>query len=327
MEEKNHISLFDLSEHIQDLFGGNYKVLSILNMHGGAQKVVYKVECTHGFTCMLYVWDESMNYFQEEKLKSEMFFDSNGAELFEYNNLYLLRQGIRTPKIYLINKEKNRYPFDYAIVECIRGGNLEQYFHREHTVKDKVLKNFAEMLEKMHSIRASNYGKLKHNDDLSSDRCEMIVFKNTIEELLHISEHVERIAVNKDRLVDVLNELFSEIKIRDEYGVIHGELGPDHVLVDENLETYLIDIEGTMFFDVEFEHSFLQFRFGDCYAYLINKDLDPDRLLFYKLCHHISCTCGGLKLLQRDFPNKALAQEIFESNCNRALKFLDVKEI
>jgi hypothetical protein len=51
MEEKNHISLFDLSKHIQDLFGGNYKVLSIRNMHGGAQKVVYKVECTHGFTC------------------------------------------------------------------------------------------------------------------------------------------------------------------------------------------------------------------------------------------------------------------------------------
>ncbi|MEU0751347.1 hypothetical protein ABZ476_33950, partial [Streptomyces albogriseolus] len=38
---------------------------------------------------------------------------------------------------------------------------------------------------------------------------------------------------------------------RTEHGLIHGELGPDHVLVDASGHPVLIDIEGAMFFDVE----------------------------------------------------------------------------
>jgi hypothetical protein len=46
-------------------------------------------------------------------------------------------------------------------------------------------------------------------------------------------------------------------------GFIHGELGPDHILVNESLTPFLIDIEWAMFFDIEHEHSFLELRFGD----------------------------------------------------------------
>ena len=32
--------------------------------------------------------------------------------------------------------------------------------------------------------------------------------------------------------------------------LIHGELGPDHVLIDERGHPVIIDIEGVMFFDL-----------------------------------------------------------------------------
>lgn len=47
-----------------------------------------------------------------------------------------------------------------------------------------------------------------------------------------------------------------------------------------------------MYYDTEYEHSFMEFRFGDAYSYLKNDRLDRNRMLFYKLYHHISCTAG-----------------------------------
>jgi hypothetical protein len=49
---------------------------------------------------------------------------------------------------------------------------------------------------------------------------------------------------------------------------LHGELGPDHVLIDDRGQPALIDIEGLMFFDIEWEHAYLQLRFGDHYQRL-----------------------------------------------------------
>ncbi|MGV9288266.1 hypothetical protein [Streptomyces sp. NPDC003719] len=40
----------------------------------------------------------------------------------------------------------------------------------------------------------------------------------------------------------------------------------------------MIDIEGLMFFDAEWEHVFLQLRFGDQYPALPRPGLDPARL-------------------------------------------------
>jgi hypothetical protein len=93
-------------------------------------------------------------------------------------------------------------------------------------------------------------------------------------------------------------------------------------LVNGDLEPYLIDIEGAMFFDIEHEHSFLQFRFGEYYSYLKNNDLDDERMLFYRLHHHISVTSGGLKLLNGTFPDKQFAKGIVDYNSQAVIQFL-----
>lgn len=40
---------------------------------------------------------------------------------------------------------------------------------------------------------------------------------------------------------------------REAYGLVHGELGPDHVLVTPAGEAVVIDFEGLTYFDVEWD--------------------------------------------------------------------------
>lgn len=82
---------------MQKVFGTNYLVSSVTKMHGGAQKVVYKIDCSNGFSCVLYVWDLTMNYFQEEIANRDIHEHSYSSDLFELNNKYLIQQGIQTP--------------------------------------------------------------------------------------------------------------------------------------------------------------------------------------------------------------------------------------
>jgi hypothetical protein len=111
---------------------------------------------------------------------------------------------------------------------------------------------------------------------------------------------------------------------RQEYTLIHGELGPDHVLVDSG-HAVMIDIEGLMFLDVEWEHVFLELRFGPHYAVLAEghiKELDQQRLALYRLAIRLSLVDGPLRLLEGDFPHREGMLAIAESNAQAALALL-----
>jgi hypothetical protein len=119
-----------------------------------------------------------------------------------------------------------------------------------------------------------------------------------------------------------LEELAGRVRPRTEYGLVHGELGPDHVLVDAEGHPVLIDIEGLMFADVEWEHVFLHLRFGDRYAALAQPGLDPQRLDLYMLAMRLSLVAGPLRLLDGDFPDRAFMREIAEHNLKETLALL-----
>ncbi|HEX7302303.1 hypothetical protein [Lentzea sp.] len=59
---------------------------------------------------------------------------------------------------------------------------------------------------------------------------------------------VPRIAAVRSRLETLLRQRHAAIRPRNTYGLVHGELGPDHVLVAGGRPA-LIDVEGVMFFD------------------------------------------------------------------------------
>jgi hypothetical protein len=322
MEFNCHLDLADLQEYMGKIFGTSNLVENVTRMHGGAQKVVYKIDCSNGFSCVLYVWDLTMNYFQEEIIKEEIHAQSYGGDLFELNNKYLTERGIRTPILYNLNKERNKYPYDYALVEYVAGQKSEVFFdHFDLNVKDKVFERIGDILTSMHAIERSTYGKLDQSG-FNMDKCHRLQMKNAEADLVYTSKHIKTIQVSHNELLDKMYELESMIEPRSRYSFIHGELGPDHILVNDKLEPYLIDIEGAEFFDIEHEHSFLKFRFGEYYRYLKNDHLDMNRMNFYKFHHHISLTDGFLKLLHRGFPNQQFAKDLVEHHSQCALNFI-----
>jgi hypothetical protein len=108
---------------------------------------------------------------------------------------------------------------------------------------------------------------------------------------------------------------------RATHALVHGELGPDHVLINDRGDPVLIDIEGLMYFDPEWEHAFLRLRFGEHYQWLRPGPLDEERVRLYSLAMHLSLVAGPLRLLEGDFPDREPMLAIVEHNINAALAF------
>ena len=103
----------------------------------------------------------------------------------------------------------------------------------------------------------------------NAGRCEQIVLDRALRHLDRAAGRVPPIADARSRLAETLRALAAAIEPRAEYALIHGELGPDHVLVTGRREPVVIYIEGTMYFDAEWEHVFLRLRFGQAYRWLL----------------------------------------------------------
>jgi hypothetical protein len=171
----------------------------------------------------------------------------------------------------------------------------------------------------MHHHRSDRYGRPGDDHDANTTPVERIVLDRARGHLRDAGARVGQIAAVEPQLADALDQRHAAVSPRTRYGLIHGELGPDHVLVDDHDEPVLIDIEGVTFFDVEWEHVFLQLRFGNNYRYFNNNELDPDRLRLYRLALYLSLVAGPLRLLDGDFPHRAAMQDIVTHNIGRTL--------
>ena len=177
----------------------------------------------------------------------------------------------------------------------------------------------------MHRQTGPGFGEvaLIDNGGISHGRsCEQVVLDRALDDLAEAASRDTRIASARHHLEDMLRGLASGVRPRSEYGLIHGELGPDHVLVNRLGQPVLIDIEGLMFFDVEWEHAFLRIRFGEHYQRLNRGGLDEQRLAFYTLAMRLSLVAGPLRLLDGNFPGREAMMEIAEHNLQQALAFL-----
>ncbi|MBM7563162.1 phosphotransferase family protein [Paenibacillus sacheonensis] len=322
MYHRGHLRPQDLESFAKQAFGTGYRPVKTERLYGGAQKVIYKVDFANGFACLLYVWDLSQNYFQEEIEDADApSWNSYGANLFAANQAFLKQNGIRTAALYAMNRERTQYPFDYAFVEFIAGPKLEAYLDDASPRSEPLMEQLSDLLRRMHGLRRETYGPVDGCEDQLIP-CHRYQLMNALRQLDYAAQHVASVAAHREQLIQRMHDLEQQIKPRQNYGLVHGELGPDHLLVKNDAELCLIDIEGASFYDVEHEHGFLRLRFGSWYRHLQDDALDADRLAFYQLHHYISCTSGGLKLLQRGFRDEALARKIFEHNLRSALAFI-----
>lgn len=319
-----------LASLVRAAFGPKRRLSGVERLRGGTKKGAYRLAFSDESTAILYVWDASESYWpashgDEARDRADPFSDASGINLFEASQRRLEALGVRTPRMYFADRSKSHYPADVALVEDLRGGTLEKLLQRDPLGAQRPLRILRSALDTMHRQHEPSFGKvaLVDSGEAEQDRpCEQIVLDRALDDLRRAAARVERIAESRRQLEEAMRELAGAIRPRAEYGLIHGELGPDHVLLDEGGRPVIIDIEGVMFFDVEWEHVFLQLRFGEHYRWLRATNLDSRRLQLYRLAMHLSLVAGPLRLLDGDFPEREWIMGIVESNIEATLSFL-----
>jgi hypothetical protein len=305
--------------------GGGRRLERVERVAGGSKKGVYRLVMDDATTAIAYLWDDTENYWPAAEGDDDLtdpFSPGLGLDLFEAAHARLDALGVRVPAIRLVDRDGTHCPADLAVVEDLPGENLEVLLARDPRAAAPVMARLGEALEAMRRHRAPRYGKVAVVEAGGTSRgtsCEEVVLDRALRDLAEAASRDPRIAGARDRLEERLLGLAAAVRPRAEYAAVHGELGPDHVLVDPDGNPVLIDIEGSMYFDVEWEHVFLRIRLHDAYRPLEAAGLDEHRLALYTLAQRLSLTAGPLRLLDGNFPDRAPMAGIAEHNLKKTL--------
>lgn len=315
--------LADFEPVVRATFGAGRRLAEVRRLRGGSKKGVYQLVFDDGAAVIGYVWAESENYWAAASgsdAQSGPFSDANGADLFAVAHSLLHSLGVRVPELYVLDQSRAVYPADLALVECVGGGSLESLLDSGMPGAHEVVHRLRESLDVMHGHRNPRFGKIGAPD--AGESCEQVVLDRALADLAEAAGRLPRINAARSGLEYRLREFAAAIEPRCEYGLIHGELGPDHVLVDAVGRPVLIDIEGLTYFDVEWEHAFLEIRFRHHYELLRTGQLDERRMRLYRLAEHLSLIAGPLRLADTDFPEREFMVEIAMAHADRALGYL-----
>nr|WP_237556572.1 phosphotransferase [Streptomyces sp. SID5464] len=295
-------------------------------LRGGTKKGVYRLTLDDDSTAIAYIWSADEDYWdQPDPDPRDVFSHGTGLGLFTAAHDRLAAAGVRTPRLRYADGTHTHLPADAAVVEDMTGGSLEDALDRDPQAAPEALERLAELLATLHAHTGPRFGKVAVVDGGGSSHgvsCEQRVTDGALRCLAEAARREPRAAAVRRELEDMIHALAAEVRPRDRQTLIHGELGPDHVLLTSDGQPALIDIEGLMYFDVEHEHVFLRLRFGPHYDALRAPGLDEARLRLYRLSMHLSLVSGPLTLIEGDFPHPERMREIAEHNLQQALSLL-----
>lgn len=311
----------ELNNEIKNVFGNGYELIKVTRLIGGAQKGTFKVQCNKNFTFILYIWSECYDEFSEYNDKADEF-TSNSALLFLKNGKMLEENNISIQKVYYSDISKVKYPYEFAFVQYIDTLDLEAIVGNGDYRYSRIFENIQDNLLRIHNITSTRAGDLNKLQD-DDFRCEEYIYNQLMINLNYLLQNYKPVMKFEKEIIIMVDKIYRKIMPRKKYSFIHYELGPNHVLADKENNIYLIDIDGMKFFDLEFEHSFLKFRFGEFYKYFKREDLDEDRMDFYKLHHHIGALSGAYKLIQNNYEDMDDVNEMIRYNYNEILKYLE----
>lgn len=314
---------------VREVFGAGRGIAGVERLAGGSKKGVYRVTLDDRASCIVYVWSAEEDYWdgllpESSTDSSDVFAHSSGIDLFEAATARLAAVGARSPRLLFADRSRRLYPADIAVAEDVRGGTLERLLVTDPAAGAATLGRLAEMLRAMHRYRAPGFGKVALVDGGGVSKggtCEASQLEPALMNIAYAAERDERAAAGRERLEDKLRTLYAAVEPRSEFGLVHGELGADHVLVGADGEPVLIDIEGLMYFDVEVEHTWMKMRFQEHYPPLDNPDLDPVRMKYYQYTMHLGLVGGPLRIAQGDFPNRDWMLQTADYHLRQALAY------
>ncbi|MEV0903560.1 phosphotransferase family protein [Streptomyces hokutonensis] len=302
---------------------------TVTRIRGGSKKGVYRLAFEDGTTAVAYVWSPDEDLWDAGPGDPrDAFSHASGLTLFTAAADRLAAAGVRTPRLLHADPTHIHLPADAALVEDLPGGTLEDLLDADPAAAPEALERMAALLDTLHACTGPRFGKVVVVDNDGSSyggSCEEIIVERALGDLDELTAREPRVTAVHSQLADRLGELVARVRPRTEPpALIHGELGGDHVRVTADGDLALIDIEGLMYFDLEWEHVFLSMRFGRHYDALRTEHLDEDRLRLYRLAMHLSLVAGPLRLLEvGDFHDPEFMRGIAEHNLGRVLTLLE----
>jgi hypothetical protein len=328
-DERRFADVESLRPVVRVAFGRDRSPLRVERLAGGSKKGVYRLTMDDGRTALVYAWDGSEDYWQGvlpegAEDPADPFSHASGLGLFEAAARRLTSAGVRCPGILFTDRSRALYPADIAVVENITGGSLEALLEKDLVAAERPMSVLADWLAAMAAVQSPSFGKVAFVDaggrSLGTS-CERVALDRALAHLSEIAARDLRAAGAQSRLEETLHSLVELVEPRAASALIHGELGPDHVLVDRRGEPVLIDIEGAMYFDIETEHVWMRMRFGEHYAKLSRGGLGEARLWLYQLCLHLSLVPEPLRIAGTSHPEREWFRNVAEHHLQRALQF------
>ncbi|MFI1353895.1 phosphotransferase family protein [Streptomyces sp. NPDC020898] len=330
---RRELTVTDLAPLTRAALGPSRTLAGVTRVRGGSKKGVYRLALDDGTTVIAYVWSPDEDLWDAGPVDHrDPLAHATGLDLFTASHDRLTAVGVRTPRLLYADPTHTHLPADAAVVEDVRGhpggGNLEVLLERDPETGARVLDRLGTMLAALHSTTGPRLGKVGLVDKggvSHGSSCEQIITDRALYDLDDLVVRQPRAAALQHELASLVRHLAAEVRPRPgPLSLIHGELGPDHVLVTPDGEPALIDIEGLLYFDAEWEHVFLRQRFGTLYESLAAPDLDPHRLRLYRLAMHLSLATGPLRLLDVGaFPDPAFMRGIAEHSLEQLMNSLN----
>ena len=314
-----------LAHTVPPLLGHPPPARAVHRLHGSTKKGVHRLTLDDHTTVITYLWHPTQDHWpttHQAHAHTDPFSHASGPDLFLAAHRKLSDLGVRVPHLHALDASRPHHPGTLAVLEDIPGPTLEQHLTQDPTTTRPVLDRLAHTLRTMHAHTGPTFGKVAHlaqGHTPTAATCHDLVLHRALDDLQHAAQRDERLHPHHHRLTHTLHTLAGRITPRTEHSLIHGELGPDHVLVHTHGTPVLIDIEGLMFFDVEWEHAFLRLRFGPHHTHLATRPLDQARTDLYTLALHLSLVAGPLRLLEGPYPDRDTMLAIAEHNLHAAL--------
>jgi len=316
------VSQDEIAACIRSLTGIEADIGSVEEIKGGTRKKVLRVRCRKPEEIfLLYVWHNENRYFTDVKGGGEQYmFDLRAPDLYAKNTEFLNDAGIRVPKI--LGRGTLRSGHDYAFVEHIGGGSCLQYAAaRPADEKKTLLARINELFRSLHSHQRAYPGLLTDPPGRPTWSVESVLFKLRHDVELLARWHKEIKAV-KQGILDALEHRRMSVPDRSHYSLVHGEAGPEHILVDQTGNPYLIDVDSVHYSDIESDHASLELLFGEDYHALRRDDLDPRMMDFYRIALHIAYARGASQLVRKGYHDPDMAKRMLDKNLSAVLAIL-----
>lgn len=312
---------------------GDRRLAGLERLAGSTTKGVYRLTFDDGANLALYAWRAAENYWPDgPDIPDDPFASAGGAADFAASHAALTAAGVRVPRLHVLDSSRQLFPADVALVEDIRGGSVEELMERDLAAAAEPLARLGAEIRAMHASRGARFGKVASSvaadarasgEDGSVQGAEDVVARRALRHLAAAAAQVPRLGAAQSGLVGFLRALRADIEPRRDYALVHGELGPDHVLLDDGRQPVLIDIEGLTYFDVEWEHAFLRLRLTpDSYTRLGLPPVDEARVRFYDFAQRLSLIEGPLRIAATDYPERDWMLDLAEYHTSAVLAAL-----